>query len=204
MKMYYDRNVKAREYKPGDKVLVLLPLRGNSLQAKYHGPYKVLKKVNDLDYFVETPDRRKPGQLSYINMLKTYHSRDNNTVGVGMFEAHGDTSMTARVACDKTLTEEDVPSEDTTACQDTSGMEDVGNLETPVKIKLSNSEVIANIDSKLDGLSVEQKQQLKDLIQQYESIFPDVPNKTNAAVHDIDVADSKPINNILTKWALLR
>ena len=27
--------------KPGDKVLVLLPLRGNPLQAKYHGPYKV-------------------------------------------------------------------------------------------------------------------------------------------------------------------
>ena len=45
MKMYYDRNVKAREYKPGDKVLVLLPLRGNPLQAKYHGPYKVLKKL---------------------------------------------------------------------------------------------------------------------------------------------------------------
>ena len=53
--------------------------------------------------------------------------------------------------------------------------------------------MIANIDSKMDGLSVEQKQQLKDLIQQYESIFPDVPNKTNAAVHDIDVGDSKPI-----------
>ena len=58
-----------------------------------------------------------------------------------------------------------------TSPQDTSGMEDVGNLETPVKIKLSNADVIANIESKLDGLSVEQKQQLKDLIQQYESIF---------------------------------
>ena len=69
-------------------------------------------------------------------------------------------------------------------------MEDVGNLETPVKIKLSNSEVIANIASKLDGLSVEQKQQLKDLIHHYESIFPDVPNRT---IHDIDVGDSKPI-----------
>ena len=101
--------------------------------------------------------------------------------------------MTDRVACDNTLTEEDVPSGHTTACQDTLGMEDVGNLETPVKIKLSNSEVIVNIDSKLDGLAVEQKQQLKDLIQQYESIFPDVPNRTNAAVHDIDVGDSKPI-----------
>ena len=122
-------------------------------------------------------------------MLKTYHSRDNDTVGVGMCEAHGDTSMTDRVACDKPLTGEDVPSD---ACQDTSGMEDVGSLETPVKIKLSNSEVIANIDSKLDELSVEQEQQLKDLIQHYESIFPDVPNRTNAAVHDIAVGDSKP------------
>ena len=72
-------------------------------------------------------------------------------------------------------------------------MEDVGNLETPVKIKFSNSEVIANIDSKLDWLSVKQKKQLRDLIQQYESIFPDVPNRTNAPVHDIDVGDSEPI-----------
>ena len=45
IKMYYDRNVKAREYKPGDKVLVLLPLRENPLQAKYHGPYKVLERL---------------------------------------------------------------------------------------------------------------------------------------------------------------
>ena len=126
-------------------------------------------------------------------MLKTYHSRDNNTIGVGMCKAHGHTSMTDRVACDNTLTAEDVPSDNTAACQDTSGMEDVRNLETPVKIKLSNSEVIANIDSKLDGLSVELKQQLNDLIQQYESIFPDVPDRTNAAVHDIDLGDSKPI-----------
>ena len=162
------RNVNAREYKPVDKVLVLLPLRGNPLQAKYHGPYKVFKKVNDLDYIDEIPDRRKLSQLCHINMLKIYHSRDNNAVGVGMYKAHGDTSMTDRVACDKSLTEEDVPSDDTDACQDKLGMEDVGNLETPFKIRLSNSEVIANIERKLDGLSVEQKQQLKDLIQQYE------------------------------------
>ena len=54
-------------------------------------------------------------------MLKTYHFCDNNTVGVGMCKAHGDTILTDRVACDKTLTEEDVglPSDDTAACQDT-------------------------------------------------------------------------------------
>ena len=126
-------------------------------------------------------------------MLKTYHSRDNNTVGVGMCEAHGNTSMTDRVASGNTLTEEDVPSDDTAAFQDTSGMEDVGNLEMPVKIRLSNSEMIAMIERELDGLSFEQKQRLKDLIQQYESIFPGLPYRTNAAVHDIDVGDSKPI-----------
>ena len=104
----------------------------------YHGHYKVLKKVNDLDYIDEIPDRRKPSQLCHINMLKTYHSRDNNTVGVGICKAHGHTSMTDRVACDKSLIEEDVLSDDTAACQDTSGMEDVGNLETPFKIRLSN------------------------------------------------------------------
>ena len=100
--MYYDKNFKACEYKPGDKVLVLLPLSGNPLPAKYHGPYRVPK--NDLEYIVETPDRRKPSQLCHINMLKTYHSRDNKTVGVGMCKAHGDPCMTDRVACDKTLT----------------------------------------------------------------------------------------------------
>ena len=45
--MYHDRNVKAREYKPGDKVLVFSPLRGNPLQANYHGPFKVPRKVDD-------------------------------------------------------------------------------------------------------------------------------------------------------------
>ena len=47
MKMYYDRNFKAREYKPGDKVLVLSPLRGNPSQAKYHGPYQSQMVVFD-------------------------------------------------------------------------------------------------------------------------------------------------------------
>ena len=62
----------------------------------------------------------------------------------------------------KNTSEEDVPSDDSVACQDTYEMEDVCNPYTPVKSKISNSEVIANIDSKPDGLSVEQKQQFKE------------------------------------------
>ena len=75
MKMLYDRKSQNRIFKPGDKVLVLLPVQGNTLQARYHGPYKVLKRVGDLDYIIETPDRRKSTQLCHVNMVKPYFER---------------------------------------------------------------------------------------------------------------------------------
>ena len=59
MKMLYDAKSQNCVFKSGDKVLVLLPVQGNTLQAKYHVPYKVLKRVGDLDYVIETPNRRK-------------------------------------------------------------------------------------------------------------------------------------------------
>ena len=73
--MLYDRKSQNRIFKPGDKVLVLLPVQGNTLQARYHGPYKVLKRVGDLDYIIETPDRRKSTQLCHVNMVKPYFER---------------------------------------------------------------------------------------------------------------------------------
>ena len=40
MKVWYDRKAKSRCFEPGDRVLVLFPVVGNPLQAKYSGPYK--------------------------------------------------------------------------------------------------------------------------------------------------------------------
>ena len=47
MKVWYDRKAKSRCFEPRDRVLVLFPVEGNPLQAKYSGPYKVVKKIND-------------------------------------------------------------------------------------------------------------------------------------------------------------
>ena len=47
MKVWYDRKTKSRCFEPGDRVLVLFPVAGNPLQAKYSGPYKVVKKISD-------------------------------------------------------------------------------------------------------------------------------------------------------------
>lgn len=59
MKLWYDKNAKQRCFKVGDKVLVLLPLQNHPLQARYFGPYSVAKKVNEVDYVINTPDRWK-------------------------------------------------------------------------------------------------------------------------------------------------
>ena len=55
MKVWYDRKTKSRCFEPGDRVLVLFPVVGNPLQAKYFGPYKVVKKISDTNYLVRTP-----------------------------------------------------------------------------------------------------------------------------------------------------
>ena len=57
MKNRYNENSVSRTFKPGDKVLALLPVPGKPLQARYFGPYIVDKKMTDLNYVLQTPDR---------------------------------------------------------------------------------------------------------------------------------------------------
>ena len=69
-------DAKSRCFEPGDRILVLFPVVGNPLQAKYSGPYnKVVKKISDTNYLVKTPGRRKETQVCHINMLKAYHEK---------------------------------------------------------------------------------------------------------------------------------
>ena len=75
MKVWYDRKEKSGCFEPGDRVLVLFPVVGNPLQAKYSGPYKVVKKISDTNYSVKSPGRRKETQVCHINMLKAYHEK---------------------------------------------------------------------------------------------------------------------------------
>ena len=80
MKNRYDQNSVSRTFKPGDKVLALLPVTGRPLQARYFDPYIVDKKMSDLNYVLQTPDRRKQNQLCHINMLKPYYTRKGDNV----------------------------------------------------------------------------------------------------------------------------
>jgi len=49
----------------GDQLLILMPIPGHPLQAKYSEPYAIEKKINDVDYVVDTPDKWKEKQLCH-------------------------------------------------------------------------------------------------------------------------------------------
>ncbi len=72
MKDNYDKKSVKRSFKIGDKVLVLLPLPGSSLQAKFAGPYEIEEKLSDTDYVIQTPERPRKSRVCHINMLKSY------------------------------------------------------------------------------------------------------------------------------------
>ena len=181
MKVWYDRKAKSRCFEPGDRVLVLFPVVGNPLQAKYSGPYKVVRKISDTNYLVKTPGRRKETQVCHINMLKAYHEKPkpelvilNNRLGLE--------SPTHSKDCVGQVAEKE---------EDTESEVRLENDQQP--IKLQNSQILNDLGTKLSHLPSVQRKELAEVITQYREVFPDVPSKTNLIEHDVDVGDFTPI-----------
>ena len=181
MKVWYDRKAKSRCFEPGDRVLVLFPVVGNPLQAKYSGPYKVVKKISDTNYLVKTPDRRKETQVCHINMLKAYHEKPKPEL-VTLNNRLGLESPTHSKDCVGKVAEKE---------EDTESEVRLGNDQQP--IKLQNSQILNDLGTKLSHLPSVQRKELAEVITQYREVFPDVPSKTNLIEHDVDVGDSAPI-----------
>ena len=181
MKVWYDRKAKSRCFEPGDRVLVLFPVVGNPLQAKYSGPYKVVKKISDTNYLVKTPGRRKETQVCHINMLKAYHEKPKPEL-VTLNNRLGLESPTYSKDCVGQVAEKE---------EDTESEVRLGNDQQP--IKLQNSQILNDLGTKLSHLPLVQRKELAEVITQYREVFPDVPSKTNLIEHDVDVGDSAPI-----------
>ncbi|KAK7915896.1 hypothetical protein WMY93_011657 [Mugilogobius chulae] len=71
-KTWYDQKAKNRTFKPGQKVLLLLPTSENKLLAKWHGPYEITKQVSNVTYELFMPERLKKHQVFHINLLKEF------------------------------------------------------------------------------------------------------------------------------------
>ena len=68
MKVWYDRKAKSRCFESGDRVLVLFPVVGNPLQAKYSGPYKVVVRTKGYSTVLLDPtqvESKKSNQIQW-------------------------------------------------------------------------------------------------------------------------------------------
>lgn len=166
-KVWYDKKARERSYEPGQLVLVCLPVRGNPLQAKYAGPYKIVQRLGTVDYLVSTPNRRKIQRICHINMLKPYVERH--------------TMLTNTCLSDDSI---DVTTGDAVLLSELS--DETGSNMGPSVFDVDSGFV-------LDHLEPEYKAQLKTLLIKYEDIFNDMPGRTNLGYHSIQLLpDAKP------------
>ena len=162
MKRWYDKHAKRRSFDVGDEVLVLLPIPGDPLQAKYSGPYTVHRKLNAVNYIIDTPGRRKQQRLCHINMLKLYKRRNND------------------VALSK-------------SCATVAAARVEGERDREKGPKLSNSEILKNLDTKLSHLTATEKVEIEQLLKEFQQVFGDMPKRTTCIYHDVDVGEASPI-----------
>ena len=70
---------------------------------------------------------------------------------------------------------------------------DTPDLDFGCKIRLSNSEIFDDLETKLNQVSQDKRTPLIELLLKYESVFLDVPNRTNVLMHDVDVGNASSI-----------
>ncbi|KAL2099462.1 hypothetical protein ACEWY4_005942 [Coilia grayii] len=187
MKRQWDKKAVGRSFSVGDQVLVLMPMRGESLGTRFCGPYSVVKKVSDRNYVVKTPDRRKPTQLCHINLMKKYHDRS-----------------VSKAVCSWTVMEQ---TEHEVLQEAESSLE--LDCRGPVEARLQNSAALADLYSLVAHLLPFQQEDVKTLIHSHLPLFRDSPGLTSLVVHDVVTGDmpaikQHPYRMHPTKLALVR
>ena len=173
MKTWYDKKAKRRQFHVGEKVLALLPIPSQPLQARYYGPYEVIKKVDEVNYILNTPGRRKTQRLCHVNMLKQYHQRPEETTSGGKEAAAVVGCIAERVRNEQLVGKEDVLA------------------GSP---KLKNSDILKELQGiKLSHLTPLEQTEMMHLIFEFVKLFPDTPTRTNRTIHDVDVGETRPI-----------
>ena len=76
-----------------------------------------------------------------------------------------------------------MPSESVTASEE----------EVVWSMKLQNSDVLSNLDVKLSHILEKKRGVIKELVEEFSDLFPDVPGRTVAASHDVYVSTARSV-----------
>ncbi len=181
MKKQYDFKTVSRCFQVGDEVLVFLPVPGSALAARFSGLYKVVKRISETDYIIDTPDRNRQTRVCHVNMLKAFNLRKNLPGAVEQKDA----PVVTTAICERV----------SPSCRDTDVDQDGVILRNAVQqgARMSNYMMLQNLPQHLVYLSSSQKQDIMQLVKTFPQLFYDVPTQTTVLKHDIKVSNSAPI-----------
>ena len=160
MKSVFDVKAKVRSFQEGDKVLAYFPIPGSPLSAKYHGPYTFKTKVNNCNYIITTPDRRKATQFIHVNLLKPYLSQEPARDQIGL-------------PCNVIV----------------SHVDNYNTLEASSKTNdwkgYSNSDIIQDLSKYISHLHPDQAKEVSSVLLRYSDVLADKPGHCTIISHDV-------------------
>ena len=190
MKARSDQKAESRSFEQGDRVLVLLPIPGEPLKARFSGPYLIEKSLGKETYVVSTPDRRKTTRVCHVNMLKRYYQRaEEMPVNVVHNDERGANSG-------------DRSTNDSSGVAAVHVQDDVINdLESSPEIdfksgmipRLDNSQVMSNPEILLSHLPESERQDVVDIFQEFPQVCSDKLGCAKDIVHKVEVGENEPI-----------
>ena len=173
---YYNRKAKARSFQIGDKVLVLLPTNLNKLLLQWQGPYEVIEKVRENDYKLQLESRTN---VYHANMLKKYYERQNECSDeiqeVSAVELPMEQSSEINELCAVVIEVED-------------------EMDVDMDLYSVSQKATYHDVHICDQLNEEQKQDIQQLLIEFEDIFTDIPGRTTLTEHSILLTTDAPIH----------
>jgi len=160
----FNKKTKERHIEEGSKVLLLLPEKHNKLQLTWKGPFKVIKKINDLDYKIDVNGKEK---VYHANLLKNYIEREpsqqpSQQIAVVAYEDREE-------ECDY---KEHISSIPTLTLEATEGVEDSHIADT---------------------LNETQVKQIKEIRNRHSRVLRDVPGNTDIETCKLRSKSDKPV-----------
>ena len=197
-RQYANKGARTIELEPDQDILLLLPDKRNLLLTSWQGPFKVVRRISDVDYEISINGHLK---IFHVNMLKPYYTRKETEVVTDEQSAPTPSDQTTDIHNATTLVSEtgsydngNTPSELTEYTLSTTtvlNQVDDDGMELPVPIVDKTATVDSiHIDQ---GLTDIQRRQLVELVTEYKDLFSDIPGRTDRIEHSILLSDSKPI-----------
>ena len=172
-------------------MLILLPTDNNKLLLQWRGPFVVERCGNGNNYAVLEVNKRM--KTYHVNMLKPYFKRKSDV------ESFGDTTTepeeTKTIQASVGIAENHAGNN--SEVHESDSYDDKPSVDEEELLELGGhgqKETLRDVKLGL-GLTKSQEENVWQVLGAYDSVFTDVPGKSNVIQHQITLTDSTPIRS---------